>query len=146
MPEITEEQLAEWMALCDAATEGPWEGHVSRPNMGGGRSIPQVFGGPDDISVLEAWDSANGDYDILFAAAARTAMPALIAALREARERHERLLGGFGDLQELLNALAVEQAKVKRLRQAIGIYAEYDYRGQPINGPARVLKETEDGT
>lgn len=159
VPEITEDQLAKWTALCDAATPGPWkhgpESHgVYNPNMG------------SPLVVKPIVDEARNPDDAAFIAAARTAMPTLIAALREARERHERLLGGFGDLQELLNALAVEQAKVKRLREALArcqprllarwFDADDARKGrvrlhgndvqEALEEAARVLKETEDGT
>lgn len=107
MLEITEEQLAEWMALCDAATPGPWT-----------RS-----------GLFEALNRA------------RTAMPALIAALREARAalEAERTTALKENIRIRRRALTAEK-KVKRLRNTVEMLInEKDF----YDIAARVLKETE---
>ena len=84
-------KLAEWEALAEGATEGPWTFEPA-----GERSL---CGEPQCCS--EYWDNriwGNGavlteshrlsEADAAFIAAARTAMPALIAAVKDVRAMH----------------------------------------------------------
>lgn len=74
-------KLAEWETLTEAATEGPWgywgQGWVAPVND------PQR----DPVGVPQN-TIPRGDADAAFIAAARTAMPALIAAVKDALGPH----------------------------------------------------------
>lgn len=73
---LTDEQLAEWRTLADAATPGPWwaDGH-------------EIYAGAEEIAALSRWvgetcradDVPGSEADGAFAAAARQAVPALLA-------------------------------------------------------------------
>lgn len=133
MPEITNEQLTAWMALCDAATDRPWHPEAVLPDEGGTSLIRVV--------------TETGEYDdnCALIEAAPTAMPALIAALREAR-------AGLAELEcarrVALAMLEAERAKVKRLRDVLGSFdcCPHCHHARCDNCDdlsARVLKETE---
>lgn len=89
-----DEKLAEWQALCDKATPGPWEASREtaidyRPTYvhgNNGKSCVALCcgGGPDKV-VLSPEERANGD----FIAAARTALPTLIATVQELKLKNE---------------------------------------------------------
>jgi hypothetical protein len=88
-PSITQSQLAEWQRLSDEATSGPWqkwnEGHGPRDLAP--FSVVTSAGGDDpnegnDTTIAERATRPNA----AFIAAARTALPLLLAALAE-RER-----------------------------------------------------------
>lgn len=109
--ELTDDELDRLQALCDVATEGPWEFaretdmSVSRPQDPSGCATVVVWGrnwdaesyDPGSVSGIAA--SADGD----FIAASRTALPLLIAEVRRLRgahndvsERYETLLNQLG--------------------------------------------------
>lgn len=97
---IDDKQLAEWNALADAATEGPWEAlphHSSTTRCNGIRQ--GGFPGPEsDEYDLEGFvvETDSGEYapdmaTARFIAAARTAVPALVeevGRLRDALHRY----------------------------------------------------------
>jgi len=78
---VTPEQLAEWAALTDAATMGPWE--VRR------LSWPQDSRDASDIvspfGVISDAENMPKAADAAFIAAARAAVPALIAEVQRLR-------------------------------------------------------------
>jgi hypothetical protein len=74
-------KLAEWEALVEGATEGPWER----------RDVDEVHA-PKMEDRDEATDVAtifDPDADAEFIAAARTIVPTLLGFVREVREGHE---------------------------------------------------------
>ena len=78
---ITEEQLAEWGRLASEATEGPWE---VAPEDGGCHRVrvptPETGGRLlGTLAELDDWRDAD------FIAAARGAVPALVAEVRRLR-------------------------------------------------------------
>jgi hypothetical protein len=83
MPDrITEQQLADWQRLADAATPGPW--FVDFAGEIGEKfaiicDVARGSWGSDALNFGEDHATAQ------FVAAARVAVPALIAALRDAR-------------------------------------------------------------
>jgi len=94
------EKRAEWKSLADAATEGPWYwrntqdvylfGARSRVvmafnRMGMQRAQP-VFRGKDDLLYPAGKENINGFADAAFIAAAREAVPALLADAAEWEE------------------------------------------------------------
>lgn len=117
MTTITTEQLAEWRALAEKATEGPWAIESCGEKGDGSNMIGVVFGpdDPDAKSPLSGWidendwadklgepmadpfyrdeevaecahRNRNHNADAAFIAAARTAVPALIAEVERLRE------------------------------------------------------------
>lgn len=70
---ISEEQLAEWQSLCDAATEWPWEA------LRLGEGTPQIKTPLFGFNCWTDWP------DRVFIAASRTALPALLAEVRRLR-------------------------------------------------------------
>lgn len=85
---ITSEQLDHWQTLCDAATQGPWVWRGSGLESDGNYQVVahpgievESKGGYDETSdVIEI-----GVNDSAFIAAARDAMPLLVAEVRAAR-------------------------------------------------------------
>ena len=89
---LTPEQRAAIEALAEAATPGPWWAD-SWEIYGGTEDTPRYDEDGDKVWIAEScagdWgqDTANGK----FIAAARTAVPALLAALTEAEADRDRL-------------------------------------------------------
>lgn len=91
--EIAAEKLAEWKELCEKATKGPWNAF-----LGDCESNPDDEDNPFQVGAawIEEWFNhglENGDglsilknEDARFIAAARTAMPALIAEVERLRK------------------------------------------------------------
>jgi hypothetical protein len=87
---MTPEQRAEWRALADAATEGPWEdadGIVYRARQG--RALAELLG-------------TGRSENAAFIAAAREAVLALLDALDAAEAEVERLTEKAARLQEIV--------------------------------------------
>jgi hypothetical protein len=78
---VADAEAAEWAALADAATEGPWA------IMGGGEYV-------SGIGTLVGVECAGGvrDVDAAFVAAARTAVPRLLVEREALRADHAALL------------------------------------------------------
>jgi hypothetical protein len=71
---ITSEQLQHWRALAEAATPGPWEGE----SVWSDDSDSYYVAVADGRGLLDTYISIS-DADAAFIAAARTAVPALLA-------------------------------------------------------------------
>ena len=139
----TEAQLAAWARLTEAATEGPWytvDPIWLAPGLGtyvvAGHHDPHVGTPVLDHIEIEEWDAADDgpDYsqswaDLEFAAAARTAMPRLlayVASLRETlaftlaerqewrRRAEDRAVAHRADIDRLV-ALEAEAARLRAL-------------------------------
>lgn len=83
----TEAQLAEWAELCREATPGPWTSVEDEEHTGPLRAVHQRYGaGEEDYEPI-----AHNLYveDARFVAAARTAMPALLAEVERLRGEAE---------------------------------------------------------
>lgn len=90
---IDEQQLAEWEAMANAATPGPWDVH--HDGQTGFEDDVHCVRGPDgELILLEPFDVKGYSSCVIvtemgiaanlkLAAASRTAVPALIAAYRE---------------------------------------------------------------
>lgn len=97
-PNATDEQLAAWEALCEAATKGRWS---HRTKLDDGTPWSDIVCDEPDGDWLVITDSDYlRDEDAAFIVQARTAMPALIAALREAQGREEHLTSELAAVQE----------------------------------------------
>ena len=84
---ITPEQLAQWRALADAATPGPWEATSTWSDDGDSYYVAVV----DGRALLDTYVSMT-DADAAFIAAAREAVPALLAEVERLTaevRRHE---------------------------------------------------------
>ncbi len=77
--DITEEELDRLEKLCDAATKGPWTSYIEGRDCESGSHFIMTAG--DDIELSGA---TIADYD--FIAAARQAVPRLIAEIRALRQ------------------------------------------------------------
>ncbi len=71
---IAQEQLARWRGLADAATPGPWEATSTWSDDGDSYYVAVV----DGRALLDTYVSMT-DADAAFIAAAREAVPALLA-------------------------------------------------------------------
>ena len=101
---ITDKQLAEWQAACDAATEGPWaaddaDGSICAQVPGDDDWETIIFAssrwgqGPDDFDEhLGESIVFVGDGDAEFIAIARTALPEAIAEIRRRQDAARRIL------------------------------------------------------
>lgn len=116
----TPDQLAEWEALCEGATPGPWnadnvcdDGSVHSPTGVVFRPTRSASD-PNDARSVE---------DAEFAAAARTAVPVLLAEVERLQGLNERLCEWnrtFAERTEAAEARVVElEGKVKRLRDVL---------------------------
>lgn len=78
---MTEEELARLEALAAAATPGPWTERLdeTRPDW------RRVYGEGRDIAYMPPW-ATTVEPDAAFIAAARTAVPKLVAEVRRLRE------------------------------------------------------------
>lgn len=99
---ITEQELAEIEARCNAATPGLWEMGMSTDGSGDAGILAEVHGKQRVIgqvyAEVDAWgkDSLRCVRDADFITHARTDLPALVAELRSWREAmaHLREIGG----------------------------------------------------
>ncbi len=130
--ELTDAQLAEWEALAERATGGPWY-TVDPPwansdwvNAGsedphGGSLVCDCQAQHDDMTDDDEGDNAISD--AAFIAAARTAVPALIAEVRRLRAciaRVKALQDGYrnaGDIWDVPSALGIAEEISKALRE-----------------------------
>lgn len=83
MPDLTDHLLAEWQRLADEATTGPWRVQECP------ESESEAIAGAWDVEGAGGVDVAldlDRPADAAFIAAARTAVPALIAEVRRLRE------------------------------------------------------------
>jgi hypothetical protein len=113
---LTEEQLAKLEQLAAAATSGPWFAEPCR--VLGSEYLANVVTQPGGAEILEF---APPD-DAAFCVAARTAVPALIADVRDARN-------------------AAEQALVARAVKLDATHVVIVYAGEP--GPCSVADQLE---
>lgn len=98
---LTDEQLAEWERLAAGATRGPWHAVESQ----GWRGIVGE-GNLDTVEITtDPWPT-----DLAFIAAARTAVPALVAEVRRLRALATLLRGGEAKaFAYVSNAVSVER-------------------------------------
>lgn len=96
---ITDEQLAEWRALCDKATPGPWR--PERTICGNGERLYRVKypahglneGASFEIAHLVTTEGGleQQGHDARLVATARTAMPQLLEEVERLRAEVERM-------------------------------------------------------
>jgi hypothetical protein len=88
---MTDAELDEIAARCDAATSGPWRSFIEgRDHLGGNDFI--ITGGDDDRSPdIELTGASRADQD--FIAHARQDVPRLVAEVRRLRRLTEGLSG-----------------------------------------------------
>jgi len=84
---ITDADLADLEALCAAATPGPWIATSDWSNYAVWSEPVKrdVVQSPSRVKVNNRWNEWTRENDAAFIATARTVLPRLIAALREAR-------------------------------------------------------------
>jgi hypothetical protein len=76
---ITQKELDEMQARCDAATPGEWVVGVREYSRG-------VLAGAHEVAEVSDCDEDNGVSDAAFIAKVRTDMPRLIAEVKRLRE------------------------------------------------------------
>jgi hypothetical protein len=110
---IDEKQLAEWEALANAASPGPWTTN--------GKVVRQYS---DETSKVIAYINSEDDHpwgdDALLVAAARTAMPELIAEVRRLRlanSAHEAREAAAA--RELTGDLHIRRAERERCLEVV---------------------------
>lgn len=116
---VTDGEIAAALALCEAATPGPWEPCTQFQEGRGWLAIgPQTETGAHD----------DCEADAFFIAAARTGWPAALLALREARRRLAEEERQHGQEEAHIHTMAKEseeywrsfyEAEVARLREAL---------------------------
>ena len=80
---MTDEQLAEWQRLFDAATPGKWIVKTDVTTIHGSHFInPGVWGDDGITFICDCGTGSRVDTDAAFIVAAREAVPALIAEVR----------------------------------------------------------------
>lgn len=108
MTDIDDAYLAERERLANAATPGPWMPAKAYDSA----AWPCILGGGWQVAECHAHLFGDEDFDnAAFIADARTAVPALVAAVRRLREKIDRLRG-------ILKATA--QATSAQLGAALG--------------------------
>jgi len=91
---ITQKQLDEWQAICDAASPGPWEADVDDPGTPHETWTGKFYTGP---KLEQTWCTYGGEdpdsvhvANARFCALARSALPRLISALRPWLDKNGR--------------------------------------------------------
>jgi hypothetical protein len=83
----TDAQLQEWQALADAATPGTW-----------GKEYSAVTANERITHIAHADPMGNGEADAAFIAAARAAVPALLAEVQRLRAQNTALRDVLADV------------------------------------------------
>jgi len=113
---VTEEQLAKWEQLAEAATRGPW--HVE-PLTGRDSHLSNVLTKPGGAELLEYCPPPDAE----FCAAAREAVPALIEEVKRQRAAAELRRIESSQNNEVFEATCARlielDAEVARLREAL---------------------------
>ena len=123
---VTLKQVQAWRELAEAATPGPWR-HLHGDSPEGcphGELEPNgCWEGVYDTNEMNVEDSSG---NCAFIAAARTAVPALCAALDEARAEVERLRGAAeAPGRWLLSRLTAAEKERDALRSRMGDCLDY---------------------
>jgi hypothetical protein len=98
---MTDEELTRLEALEQAATPAPWASFADMPNPIYG--VASVAGGSDDqiIEICREPEYDERCNDMAFIAAARSALPALIAEVRRLRAWRETVINLYPDIEEV---------------------------------------------
>ncbi len=133
--ETTKDQIAEWRALCEAATPGPWESSepyspmitAKDPYGHGMMHVADIRGwghltGKGSCDLPEGQACAIQEANSFFIAAARTGWPAALDALEAAYAEIERLTHDYAASAKRLidekDRLPAELAAEKRRADA----------------------------
>lgn len=119
---ITSKELDRLQKLCDGATAGPWEADGPGTN-----TYDRVTSCVPEHTTEVAYDILH-DGDALFIAAARTALPELIAEVRRLQERcaaaeRDRKAALFGEIGSPCNVCAKYG-----MAQCL-LYCDFEWRG-----------------
>lgn len=109
---MTESELSALQALCDAATPGEWVRNETWGLVDAGCIVETATARGDPRLRIATLSGAGIEADAAFIAAARTALPALIAEVRRLRKNHEStglyVDGGACEARFALTALGNE--------------------------------------
>jgi len=130
----TAEEREQWQTLAEAATPGPWKVSLERIVAPEKRPMPELYDAPFPVGF------AHSGRDTLFIAAAREAVPALLADLEAAERERDAWRESAADLGQRLNKAEYdrdeEQYENQRLRDGIEALAyEWRYKGEFGWGP-----------
>lgn len=137
---MTADQLAALEALCDAATPGPWERgyHHAQDHQTGAmptKADPEgcIVIGPEQCEVADCDFSDRPSANAAFIAAARTALPELVAEVRRLRGTlgalpHNAHPGDPDAWNACMEQLGKLHATVARLRAALERYGQHEPR------------------
>ena len=116
-------RIAELKALADAATPGPWRiGSLESYDGYSGKPYRNVWQGQDDAARIIAraiLDQGNEqtdvDADAMFIAAAREAIPALLADLEEAMQfcRYKEFASAVREMEQQISSLKAMNAELR---------------------------------
>lgn len=102
----TPEQRQQWRALADGATEGPWEAARDRDNW----IVGDLWNGLNGmVGGFAAGGGPQAEADAAFIAAAREAVPALLADLEAAEARAEKAEAAIARLEARIQELEAGQ-------------------------------------
>lgn len=113
---VTDEELNEWEALAAAATPGPWVATRATTYDGGKAVVSEMFvrrpGGDVAIAsdIIDPDTTAVSEANAAVIAAARTALPALVAEVRRLkgeRARCERIARDFAVAAKVVGEASV---------------------------------------
>lgn len=97
---VTPEQIAEWRRLAEAATPGPWSAPVE--------TGPTEVHGATPVAITSLVHSVAEKHDARFIAAAREAVPALLAEVERLRADYEARREACRALGEAISGLEHE--------------------------------------
>lgn len=97
---MTKERIAQLLALCNAATEGPWD--IPEGNLNGCAYAVGPIAGYD----FDALSLRPNDPDLLFTAEARTAVPELLDEVERLRTENAMLRAKLTEEPAILREIA----------------------------------------
>lgn len=101
---ISQEELDRLLALCQAATPGPWESHATQISGRPYVALPREEGEPWGATLVFGSNEAHKD-NAAFIAAARTALPTVLEELVRLRE----VLAECPECQERLKTRGIKE-------------------------------------
>lgn len=118
---MTEQQLADLERLENAAAAGPWTSYGMKITTGAMGNAWAMVNGLRSIAVDRSWALHPDDAD--FVAAARTAVPSLIASHREKdaeiAQLREQVLSHGEETAAIENVVSNQAAEIARLRARV---------------------------
>lgn len=105
---MTPDELAELERLANAATPGPWEADDEGTNT--------IWGRDGGVVVPSIYSTSVCGWDVAFIVAARTAVPALVAKVRELESRNVELAQHH---EQMVNQIDVAEQNLSNLEDMV---------------------------